>query len=142
MGEKCSDRNKVQRRLWDSVREARGQVPGILGHKVSSLMDRSKSTLRFLGLKARACLRPEPFDRTQGLEPVERLRSRGSGLTLSGASLPRLKTRGLPPPNGSNKSNHSSLLYQASPCENYLIDKILELVILECIQLFIYLCLK
>ena len=38
-----------------------------------------KSTLRLPGLKARAC----------------------SGLTLSGASLPRLKRRGLAPSNGS-----------------------------------------
>jgi len=43
---------------------------------------KSKSTLRLPGLKARAC----------------------SGLTLSGASPPRLQKRGLAPPNGSNPS--------------------------------------
>jgi hypothetical protein len=47
-------------------------------------------TLRLPALKAWACLRPE-------------LRQRGSGLTLSGASFPRLKRRGLEPPNGSTK---------------------------------------
>jgi hypothetical protein len=42
--------------------------------------DQGRSTLRLSGLKAGAC----------------------SGLTLSGASLPRLERRGLAPPNGSN----------------------------------------
>ena len=46
-----------------------------------------KSTLRLPGLKVRGCLRPE-------------LRPRGSGLTLSGASIPRFKRRGLASPNG------------------------------------------
>jgi len=42
--------------------------------------------------KDRACLRPE-------------FRSRGSGLTLSGTYLARLKRRGLAPPNGSIKDS-------------------------------------
>ncbi len=48
-----------------------------------------KSTLRLPDLKVGAC-------------PSARAQVEGSGLTLSGASLPRLQRRGLAPPNGSN----------------------------------------
>jgi hypothetical protein len=71
------------------------------------------------GLKAWACLRPDPFG-SERLDmssstclKAELLRPSGSGLTLSGTSLPRLKRQDLlstraqaegVPPNGSTTS--------------------------------------
>jgi len=51
-----------------------------------------KSTLRLPDLKIVACLSTSSRSRVQ---------PRGSGLTLSVASLPRLQRRGSGPPNGS-----------------------------------------